>query len=165
MYNNWEKNVDSWMGEDNLRKHYTFLDQGRKQKAHQLAHRAFHAYLFQLSGCRYLLQMLLQLPILPQCSAAQPAFGEVPALTTMIADLEEHQQTPRYQAAVAQSTKRSSEHSRLSQQIWQQSKQVAKAKALSRKARLSSWHDLTQEEQGWCKRIRMETWKVSCRIF
>ena len=132
---------------DNFHKHYAFLDKGQNQKAHQLAHRAFNTYCFQLAGSKYLLHMLLQLPILPQCSAAQPDFVEVPALTKWITDLQEHKQTPEYQAAVARSEKRSSEHRRLSQQIWQQSKQLSKAKALFRKAGRGLWNALTQEEQ------------------
>ena len=84
-------------------------------------------------------------------SAAQPAFAPVPALTKWIADLQEHKQTPEYQAAVALSKERSSEHSRLSHQIWQQSKELAKAKALARKATRVSMNGLTLEEQDLVK--------------
>ena len=139
------------MREDNLHKHNALIENGQNQKAHKLAHRTFTSYRFHLSGSKYLLQMLMQLPILAQCSASQPALAEVPALTKWIADLQEHRQTPEYQAAVALSKKRSSEHIRLSQQIWQQSKHLAKAKALSRKARLVSFDVLSSEEQGMVK--------------
>ena len=48
---------------------------------------------------------------------------------------------------MARSEKRSSDHRRLSQQIWQQSRQLSKARALSRKAEIGLWDALTQEEQ------------------
>ena len=92
--------------------------------------------------------MLLQLPILAQCSSSEPELAEVPALTKWITDLQEHKQIPEYRDAVARSEKRSGEHRRLSQQIWQQSKQLAKAKQLARKAKRCWWNELTQEEQG-----------------
>ena len=147
-YNEWERNVDSWMREDNLQKHYDLLETGQNQKAHQLAHKAFNSYRLHLAGSKYLLQMLLQLPILSQCSAPQPVSVEVSALMKGIADLQNHKQTPEYQSAVAQSKKRVDADRRLSQQIWQQSKQLAKAQQLARKAKRCWWDDLTQEEQG-----------------
>ena len=136
------------MREDNLQKHYDLLETGQNQKAHQLAHKGFNSYRFHLAGSKYLLQMLLQLPILPQCSAPQPVSVEVSALTKWIADLQNHKQTPEYQSAVALSKKRVDADKRLSQQIWQQSKQLTKAKQLARKAKRCWWNELTQEEQG-----------------
>ena len=137
------------MREDNLRKHYELLKTGQNQKAHQQAHKAFKSYCLHLAGSKYLLQMLLQLPILPQCSAPQPvSFPFVSALTKWIADLQNHKQTPEYQSAVAQSKKRVDADRRLSQRIWQQSKQLTKAKDLARKAKRCRWNELTQEEQG-----------------
>ena len=135
------------MKEANIRKYYTFLHRAQNQKAHELAHGSFNTYCFQLSGNNYLLQMLLQLPILAQCSSSEPELAEVPALTKWITDLQKHKQTPEYRAAVARSEKRSSAHRRLSRQIWQQSKQLSKAKALSRKAESGLWNARTQEEQ------------------
>ena len=135
------------MREDNLQKHYDLLEAGQNQKAHQLAHKGFNSYRLHLAGSKYLLQMLLQLPILPQCSAPQPVSVEVSALTKLFADLQNHKQTPEYKSAVALSKKRVDADKRLSQQIWQQSKQLAKAKALSRKAERGLWNACTQEEQ------------------
>ena len=137
------------MREDNLRKHYELLKTGQNQKAHQQAHKAFKSYCLHLAGSKYLLQMLLQLPILPQCSAPQPvSFPFVSALTKWIADLQNHKQTPEYKSAVALSKKRVDADRRLSQRIWQQSKQLTKAKELARKAKRGCWNELTQEEQG-----------------
>ena len=49
---------------------------------------------------------------------------------------------------MALSKKRVDADKRLSQQIWQQSKQLNKAKQLARKAKRCWWNELTQEEQG-----------------
>ena len=140
--------MDSWMREDNIPRYYDLLHRGQNQRAHQMAKGGFHTYCFQLSGNRYQLQMLLQLPILAQCSATEPDLVEVPALAQWITDLQEHKQTADYRAAVAKSEKHSSAYRRLSQQIWQQSQQLSEAKALSRKAEIGLWDILTQEEQG-----------------
>jgi len=112
-----------------------------------MAKGGFHTYCFHLSGNRYLLQMLLQLPILAQCSAANPELIEIPALTKWITDLQEHKQTDDYRAAVEKSEKHSGAHRRLSQQIWQKSQELSEAKALSRKRDRGLWDALTQEEQ------------------
>ena len=94
------------MKSDNLPWYYDLLDRGQNQRAHQMAKGGFGTYCFHLSGKKYLLQMLLQLPILAQCSASEPELVEVPALTQWITDLQEHKQTPEYKAAVERSQKR-----------------------------------------------------------
>ena len=151
------------MRKDSFQKYYDLVENGQNQKAHQLAHKAFHSYRSHLAGSKYLLQMLLQLPILPQCSAAQPASVEVAALTKWIADLEEHKQTPEYRAAVELSKKRDHANSRVSQQIWQQNKRLATARELSETARLG-WWKLTGEQQslvieyeGGCMERRLQS--------
>ena len=87
-YNEWERNVDSWMREDSLRKYYDLLKTGQNQMAHKQAHKAFNSYRLHLAGSKCLLQMLLQLPILPQCSAPQPVSVEVSSITRWIAHLQ-----------------------------------------------------------------------------
>ena len=87
-YNEWERNVDSWMREDSLRKYYDLLKTGQNKMAHKQAHKAFNSYRLHLAGSKCLLQMLLQLPILPQCSAPQPVSVEVSSITRWIADLQ-----------------------------------------------------------------------------
>ena len=143
--------MDSWMKEANIRKHRAFLARGQNQKAHHLEKGGFTTYCFQLSGSKYMLHMLLQLPILAQLmyqlDDLEPELVEVPALTQWITDLQEHKKIAEYRDAVARSEKRSSDHRRLSQQIWQQSRQLSKARALSRKADIGLWDALTQEEQ------------------
>ena len=142
------------MKAENLPSYYHYLERsanGEKRcyrKAHHMVKSGFSSYCHYLAGSKHLLRMLLQLPILAQCSATEPELVEVPALTKWITDLQKHKQTSDYRAAVAKSEKHSSAHRRLSQQIWQQSQQLSEAKALSRKAESGLWDDLTQEEQG-----------------
>ena len=62
-FNDWKNDVDSWMKEENIRKYRDLQRRGQNREAHCLAKANFHTYCFQLSGSRYLLQMLLRLDI------------------------------------------------------------------------------------------------------
>ena len=111
-----------------------------------MAKGGFHTYCFHLSGSKYLLHMLLQLPILAQCSAANPEPAEISALTKWMTDLQRVKQTQEYKDAVRKSKPAlSRNHRRLSLQIWEASRELTEAKALSKKG---LWDDLTQEEQS-----------------
>ena len=74
-FNDWRADVESWMKEEKLPSYYLFLERaanGEKvcyQKAHCMVRSGFSSYCHHLAGCKYLLHMLLQLPILAQCSA------------------------------------------------------------------------------------------------
>ena len=114
-----------------------------------MAKSGFGTYCFNLAGRKYVLHMLVQLPILAQCSAANPELIEVPALTKWITDLQRHKQTKDYKDAVAKSEPAlTADHCRLSQQMWQASQELSEAKALSRKKDRGLWDDFIQEEQG-----------------
>ena len=109
MYNDWRWDVDSWMDEDKVRiyHHLRRARLSQSLQAQQMAKRAFSAYMFDLAGSKFLLHKLIQLPILAQCSAEQPASAQLPAsLMNCINDLQEHKQTPEYMAAVERSQKR-----------------------------------------------------------
>ena len=114
------------MNPETLKKYKQLLDSGKNAAAQQLGKSAFSTYLFQLSGSKFLLHKLIQLPILPQCrmvqssrSAEPPAalhpFG--PVLMKCVTDLQEHKKTDAYKAAVERSKKRANDESRLSKQI------------------------------------------------
>ncbi len=64
-----------------------------------------------------------------------------------LTDLEEQKKTPTYKAAVERSKKRASDESRLSKQIWEQTKVLSKAKALSETAAYGHFYNLSPEEQ------------------
>ena len=109
MYYNWRWDVDSWMDENNVRMYHHLREAGLMQSrwAHQFSKKAFSLYLFHLAGSKFLLHKLIQLPILAQCSAEQPASAQLPAcLMKCINDLQEHKKTPKYKAAVEHSQKR-----------------------------------------------------------
>ena len=121
------------MKPDKLPEYYDLLHSGAtgaRQAAHQMIKSGHGSYCFYLAGSKYLLQMLLQLPILAQCTWREPDRVEVPALGRWIADLQNHQESDEYKRAVQKSQKRSDEHRRLSQQIWKLSRDFTKAKTL-----------------------------------
>ena len=106
MYHHWRWDVDSWMDEDDVTMYRHLTEAGLMQArwAHQFSKKAFSVYLFHLAGSKFLLHKLIQLPILTQRSAEQPASAQLPAcLMKCINDLQEHKKTPKYKAAVGHS--------------------------------------------------------------
>ena len=104
IYNRWRWDAESWMNPQALMKYKQLLDSGKNSAAQQLGKSAFSTYLFQLSGSKFLLHKLIQLPILPQCTIKQsPGSAEPPAalhpfgsvLMKCVADLQEHKETTR----------------------------------------------------------------------
>ena len=151
-FNDWRLDVESWMKAENLPSYYHYLERsanGEKvcyRKAHQMVKSGFNSYCHYLAGSKYLLRMLLQLPILAQCSAANPEPAEISALTKWMTDLQREKQTQAYKDAVRKSKPAlSPNHRRLSLQIWEASRELTEAKALSKKG---LWDDLTLEEQS-----------------
>ena len=144
------------MNTKTLTKHKQLLEHGQTSAAQQLGKTAFSTYLFQLSGSKFLLHKLIQLPILLQCTMVQdPGSAEPPAalyllgpvLMKCVTDLQEHKKTDTYKAAVERSKKRASDDSRLSKQIWEQTKVLSKAKALSKRAEDGHLFNLSCEER------------------
>ena len=154
-FNEWMIDVQSWMKEDKLPKYYDLVkrgDNGEKgcaQKAHRMKKSGFGTYCHHLAGHKYVLQMLLQLPILAQCSVSNPDLLEKPALTKWITDLQRQKHTQEYRDAVQRSEPVcTADHRRLSQQIWHASKVLSDGKALSRKnAKDACWGTLTDQER------------------
>ena len=64
-----------------------------------------------------------------------------------VSDLQDHKKSDTYKAAVERSKKRASDDSRLSKQIWEQTKVLSKATALSKNADEGHFHNLSSEEQ------------------
>ena len=109
MYHHWRWDVDSWMDEDDVTMYRHLTEAGLMQArwAHQFSKKAFSVYLYHLAGSKFLLHKLIQLPILTQRSAEQPASAQLPAsLMNYINDLQEHKQTPEYKAVVERSRRR-----------------------------------------------------------
>ena len=81
------------MKDENLPDYWDLMNDGYYQTAHKMAKSSFGTYRHHLAGRVYLLHMLVKLPILAQCSAANPALIEVPALAKWIDDLQRHKKT------------------------------------------------------------------------
>ena len=88
---------------------------GQNQKAHQLGKTAFSSYLFQLSGCKFLLHKLIELPLISASSAEQPT---AIFLNKLIDAYEEHKKGKEYVEARHQSTQHQVGQRRLSGQVW-----------------------------------------------
>ena len=132
MYNDWRWDVDSWMDEDNLIIYDNHLWEGKYNAAQHMAEKSFNTYLSHLAGSKFLLHKLIQLPILAQCSAEQPASAQLPAsLMKCINDLHVYMQTDEYKAAARIAQKRTKDDRRLSNQIWKANWWLARGKELS----------------------------------
>ena len=156
LHNRWRWDGHSWMNPETLTNYTQLCDRGQNGAAQRLGKKAFSTYLFHLSGSKFLLHKLIQLPILPQITMVQyPGSAEPPAelhpigpvLMKCVTDLQEHKETDAYKAAVEQSKKRASDESRLSKQIWEQTKVLSTAKALSKSAFEGHFYNLSSEEQ------------------
>ena len=120
------------------------------QSAHRWAKSAFHTFTHHVSGQRYLLHMLVKLPILAQCTTSNLKRREVPALEKWIEDLQHHKQTDAYKNAVKMSQPAGTpDHKSLSRQIWDTHRRLSKGKALAEKrdSKDIKWDDLDKTEQ------------------
>lgn len=120
-WNEWRGDVQSWMRSENLSYYWELIERGCLRDAHQMTKSAFDIYCHQLAGRKYVLHMLVQLPILAQCSVANPELIEIPALTKWTTDL---------QRIHTQNTKPAltTDHCRrLSLQIWKARQELSEA--------------------------------------
>ena len=148
MWNTWRWDVESWMNEKNLAIYYE-LQKCSWNKAQQMGKKLFNVFQFDLSGCKYLLRKLIQLPIIAQCNATSSDSAEQPA--SIMAWLEEfrvHKESDEYKAAVAQPQRKAEEHKRLSQQICEAQRLVGVGKALSERAQNGEWENLQPWQQN-----------------
>ena len=119
MTNAWRNNVSSWMSTRNLDEYWDLRDQHRNQDAHQFAHRRFTTYCFHISGCRFLLKKLIELPIVRYpSSVAQPASSTIAVVNDLLEALEQHKKTDEYKKAVNNSKKRMDDQERTNRKIW-----------------------------------------------
>ena len=72
--NDWRADHDSWMHEKTKARYWAC---NRQQDRHRIEKQAFSTYLQQLSGCKFLLRVLVELPMISEHgSAVQPAVLE-----------------------------------------------------------------------------------------
>ena len=131
MYDDWRLDVKSWMNEEK-RKSYNDLRWKSLGDASELLNEAFDTYLLQLSGSRFLLHKVIQLPMIAQCTATPSDSAERPAsLLKCINDMHVYMQSNEYKAEVRIAEKRMKDDRRLSNQIWKANWWLARGKELS----------------------------------
>ena len=142
------------MHRDTLRIFDDLIDRGQKQAAHQLARSRFSTLLFQLSGCKFLLHKLIQLPLvhaISHSSAARPADPScIGGLMDLIKAYEEHKTTLEYKEAVQLPQEHQESQRRLSHKLWWAQYNYTKGKSLSAQVKDKSFDlfalDATDQE-------------------
>ena len=149
MWNEWRKDVRSYMHHTTFATYEKHLRNGKSQKAHQLGKQAFSTYLFQLSGCKFLLHKLIELPIIAQSMCDDVDQPVLPSIVALIRAYEDHKTTPQYENAVARSAKHQSDQKRLSHQIWWAQYNYTQGRKLSEQVRdgVVDFWDLAPEKQ------------------
>ena len=142
--NNWRTDVRAWMSTDNQEQYFDLLNANRNQEAHQLGKQCFPTYCFHVSGCRFLLDKLIELPII--CAASR---NTATVLRQLLQDLEDHKQTDAYKAAVKRSEARSHEQEKLCRAIWWAKSNLERGRLLSTKVAQGTveWPSLSSEDQ------------------
>ena len=90
MYNDWRSQPWNWMATASYNEWQALKESGKNQAAYQFAKRRFSTFLFQLSGSKFLLHQLIQLPLVQQLSATSDS------LLDLIAAYEKHMTTKEY---------------------------------------------------------------------
>ena len=121
----WGHDVESWMKPSTKETFYDYLHIRENQAAHQLRRRAFSTYQFQLSGSKFLLHKLIELPLISRPSSGsvrgvEPRSVQQPAaiLNQLFVAFEDHKQTSAYQTAIQRNEEHQAGQLRLSKQIW-----------------------------------------------
>ena len=123
IFNTWRKDVQSWMRGSTLAKHEEMERCGLWQDAHQLGKSSFSTYLFQLSGCKFLVHILIRLPIISSSLPNSPHDGyHIPEIADILNELidayEDHLRTPQYAEAILLSKQHQAGQLSLSQKVW-----------------------------------------------
>ena len=149
MMNAWQADVASWMNPSNQEEYWALL-RTHRQAAHQYTRSRFTTYCFQISGCRFLLNMLIKLPIVRMHSAARPASSTSAAIRDLLEAFEQHKQTEQYRKAVQASAKRMDSKERLSRQKWWAKANLERGKTLAEQRDDMSlcFYDLDLEDQN-----------------
>jgi len=156
IFNTWRKDVRSWMRPSTLTNYDYWVGQGRQQRAHQTAKSAFNTYLFQLSGCKFLLHKFIELPIISLSltgGVGQPARHLGTHLGDLVLAFEEHKKPPEYQDAVKRSQALQAHQHRLSCEIWWAQWNYTQGRKLSiqKAAGLIECSDLDADQQQLLK--------------
>ena len=119
----------------NLKTYYDLQESKKMGKAQKLGKSLHGVYMQHLSGCKYLLKKLIQLPIIAQCNATPSDSAEQPAsLMKCINDLHVYMRTDEYKALLTIAEKRTYEDRRLGREIWNANWWLARGKEFSLRA-------------------------------
>ena len=148
MWNEWRKDVDSWMNRKNRKTYHDLAYHDKWHQAERMRKSFFNVYVHYLAGHRFLLHKLIQLPIIAQCNGTSSDSAEQPAsIVAWIEEFGAHKESPEYNAAVAASQKKADTHKRLSKQICEAQWMVSRGKALSDRAKNGEWEQLDEDQQ------------------
>jgi len=144
MYNDWRHDVNAWMNKKNQRRYSDHVRAHRHSAAQKMGKSCFSTYLFQISGCKFLLGKLIELPIISAASHHTPR-----VLRDLLDSLEEHKKTEEYQREKERSNNESRDQIRLSNAIWWARSDLFKAKPLSTKVLQGkiAWSKLGTKDQ------------------
>ena len=84
IYNEWRDRPQEWMHKASLEEYTELIRTGQNQNAHQFRRSRFSTYLFQLSGCKFLLHKLIELPIVNLISSNTVGEPVAKVLTDLI---------------------------------------------------------------------------------
>ena len=143
----WRDDVESWMQPATQNDYFELLKVGLNEEAHQLKKSRFTAYCSHISGCRFLLGKLIELPILHDNG------GAIHAISQLLDDFQKHKDTPQYKDAVKRSREKAEGEKRLSNQLWWAKHWLHQGWLLSTRVREAkvSLLDLSQEDQQLVK--------------
>ena len=146
--NNWRNDVSSWMSTDNQNQYWE-LKRRRPLQAHQFAKSRFTTYCHHISGCKFLLSKLIELPILRVGSAERPAYDTIDVVRQLLDALQRHKETDSYKNAVEASKKRMNDQERASKNIWwaRWNLQRGKTLAMQRDGKRVNYFDLDPNDQ------------------
>ena len=136
------------MNEKNLKIYYD-LQRSHSHEAQQMGKRLFNVFQHDVSGCKYLLRKLIQLPIIAQCNATPSDSAEqLASIMTWIEEFRVHMESVDHKAAVEQSRKKAEDHQSLSKRICEAQWKVGCGKALSQRAKNGDFDKLRKWEQN-----------------
>ena len=123
IFNEWRKHPEDWMNPKSLKRHEHMLWYGQEHRAQQFAKTRFSTFLFQLSGCKFLVHKLIQLPIISQLSSSSveqpvPRQPAATVLMELLNSYEKHKTTTEYVEAVKSSQENLNKQMRLSNRLW-----------------------------------------------
>ena len=143
------------MNPKSLKHHENMLWNGQEHKAQQFGKKRFSTFLFQLSGCKFLVHKLIQFPIISQLSSSSveqpvPRQPAATVLMELLNSYEEHKTTTEYLEAVKSSQKNQKCQMRLSQELWWAQYDYSRGRSLATnvQAGMLNYFELNSKDQN-----------------